>query len=68
MSQKVGTSAEKGQVVSTAFSPSDLSKKMSSGMKQVLPTEAANIGQEMVSNIGTSSSWLPSFHRSSSAK
>eukprot|EP00268_Persea_americana_P028036 TRINITY_DN2727_c0_g2_i1.p1 TRINITY_DN2727_c0_g2~~TRINITY_DN2727_c0_g2_i1.p1 ORF type:complete len:427 (+),score=49.44 TRINITY_DN2727_c0_g2_i1:263-1543(+) len=65
---KVGTSAEKGQVVSTAFSPSDLSKKMSSGMKQVLPTEAANIGQEMVSNIGTSSSWLPSFHRSSSAK
>ncbi|RWR77856.1 protein CASEIN KINASE I-LIKE 4-like protein [Cinnamomum micranthum f. kanehirae] len=44
---KVGTSAEKGHVLSTAFSLSDSSKKMSSGMKQVLPTEAAHVGQEM---------------------
>ncbi|XXG64033.1 hypothetical protein AAC387_Pa05g2094 [Persea americana] len=65
---KVGTSADKMHMPSTAFAPSDVSKKNSTAMKQALPTEAAYIGQGGGNAIGTSSSWLPSFHRSSSAK
>lgn len=64
---KVGTSANKVHMPSTAFALPDASKKNSTGTKQVLPTEAAHTVR-LGNNIGTSSSWLPSFHRSSSAK
>ncbi|XP_058114342.1 casein kinase 1-like protein 4 [Magnolia sinica] len=65
---KAGTFGERDHMPSTSFAPSGVSRRNAISSKPVLPTEAVHNGLGAGNTVGSSSSWLRSLQRNSSAK